>query len=79
MSDIPVVLVGPELGDHHPHQSLPPTSDIAPPPLLSLTLPPRTQKVSLLAGVSCWGGEAGSAKERFGGVRPQELQSQGAT
>lgn len=47
------------------------------PPLLplSLTSPPGTQKVSLPAGVSCWGEGAGSAKDRFGGVGPQELES----
>lgn len=33
----------------------------------SLTPPPGTQKVSLPAGVSCWGEGAGSAKDRFGG------------
>lgn len=44
---------------------------------LSLTFPEGTQKTSLPAGVSCWGAGAGSAKDRFGGVGPQELQSQG--
>lgn len=44
---------------------------------LSLTFPAGTQKISLPAGASCWGEGAGSAKDRFGGVGPQELQSQG--
>lgn len=43
---------------------------------LSLTFPAGTQ-ICLPAGVSCWGEGAGSAKDRFGGVGPQELQSQG--
>lgn len=49
------------------------------PPLLpwSLTSPPGTQKVCLPAGVSCWGEGAGSAKDRFGEVGPQELESGG--
>lgn len=36
---------------------------------------PGTQKASLPgAGVSCWAEGAGSAKDRFGGAGPQELE-----